>query len=103
MACSADGGEGYEEEWFMPDENAPHQRTWMAFGASERIWGRRLLPEVRRNLATIAKAIARYEPVSMLVRESEYEKGMDPILFHVVNEWLKNTWPFEKVVYPGRE
>ena len=41
--------------------------------------------------------------VLMWVRESEYEKGMDPILFHVVNEWLKNTWPFEKVVYPGRE
>lgn len=32
--------------WFMPDESKPHQRTWMAFGASEEIWGRTLLPEV---------------------------------------------------------
>jgi agmatine deiminase len=58
-------------EWRMPDESAPHQRTWMAFGASKAIWGSRLLAEVQRNLATIALAIAKYEPVSMLVREAD--------------------------------
>lgn len=57
--------------WRMPDESEPHARTWMAFGASEAIWGKKLLPEVRRNLATIATTIARYEPVSMLVRANE--------------------------------
>lgn len=56
----------------MPDESAPHERTWMAFGAQERIWGRRLLPEVRRDLAELARTIARYEPVVMLVREQEH-------------------------------
>lgn len=65
------------DRWFMPDEAMPHRRTWMAFGASQRIWGRRLLPEVRRNLATIARTIAQYEPVSMLVRASEYELAQD--------------------------
>lgn len=100
MACSADGGEGYEEEWFMPDENAPHQRTWMAFGASERIWGRRLLPEVRHNLATIAKAISRYEPVSMLVRESEYDlarqlvgSSVELIVSPLDDLWMRDTGP----------
>ena len=75
MGCSdADFGEYDDEaEWFMPDENEPHKRTWMAFGASEAVWGRELLPEVQDNLATIARTIARYEPVSMLVRESEYD------------------------------
>lgn len=58
--------------WRMPDESEPHARTWMAFGASAAIWGKKLLPEVRRNLATIATTIARYEPVSMLVREEDY-------------------------------
>ncbi|MDD5395394.1 MAG: agmatine deiminase family protein [Thiothrix sp.] len=58
--------------WRMPDESEPHARTWMAFGASETIWGKKLLPEVRRNLITIATTIARYEPVSMLVREADY-------------------------------
>ena len=57
---------------FMPDESDPHQRTWMAFGASQKIWGAKLRPEVQGNLATIARTIARYEPVSMLVTEAEY-------------------------------
>ncbi|QDF66929.1 agmatine deiminase family protein [Shewanella sp. SNU WT4] len=58
--------------WFMPDESAPHLRTWMAFGASRKIWGKKLLPEVQRNLATIALTIAKFEPVSMLVRQSDF-------------------------------
>lgn len=57
--------------WFMPNESDPHERTWMAFGASSDIWGRDLLSEVQKNLATIALTIAKYEPVSMLVRDSD--------------------------------
>ncbi|MEM6405639.1 MAG: hypothetical protein AAF669_03465 [Pseudomonadota bacterium] len=48
-------------------------RTWIVFGASEQIWGTGLLPEVRRNLATIARIIACYESVSMLVRPDEVD------------------------------
>jgi agmatine deiminase len=59
------------DRWFMPDESEPHQRTWMAFGASQPIWGNRLLPRVQQDLARIALAIARYEPVSMLVRQAD--------------------------------
>jgi glutathione S-transferase len=40
--------------------------------------------------------------VLMWVRESEYEKGLDSALFQTVEKWLKDRWPFEKVVYPGR-
>ncbi len=57
--------------WLMPDESEPHKRTWMAFGANEKIWGAKLLPEVQRNLATIAQTIARFEPVSMLAGKAE--------------------------------
>lgn len=60
-----------QSSWRMPDESEPHNRTWMAFGAREEIWGAHLLPEVQRNLATIALTIAEYEPVSMLVRPAE--------------------------------
>ncbi len=59
------------DDWFMPDESAPHARTWMAFGASAAIWGDDLLPLVQRNLATLARTIAGYEPVHMLVRPRE--------------------------------
>ena len=68
---AADGPRDDSVHWRMPDEAEPHARTWMAFGASEDIWGADLLPEVRRNLAAVALAIARFEPVSMLVNEKD--------------------------------
>lgn len=84
----------------MPDENAPHRRTWMAFGASDEIWGEELLPEVRHNLATIARTISRYEPVSMLVRKNEFDlarKLVEPAVDLVVSPlddlWVRDTGP----------
>lgn len=56
--------------WSMPDESSPHRCTWMAFGAHEEIWDD-LIDDVRNNLATVAKTIAQYEPVLMLVRPAE--------------------------------
>lgn len=41
--------------------------------------------------------------IRMWVRESEYEKGLDPVLFREVREWIKKEWPFRKVSYPERE
>ncbi|MCC7055648.1 MAG: agmatine deiminase family protein [Gemmatimonadaceae bacterium] len=72
----------------------------MAFGASEAIWGRALLPEVRRNLATLATTIARHEPVSMLVRPNERALarslvGADVELVDVPLDdlWVRDTGP----------
>jgi len=56
--------------WFMPDESTKHRRTWMAFGPSEKIWGD-LLPDIRANLALLAKTILEFEPVTMLVRPED--------------------------------
>jgi hypothetical protein len=41
--------------------------------------------------------------VYMWVRQSEYDKGLDPLLFYTVKEWLGSSWPFETVLFPGRE
>ena len=41
--------------------------------------------------------------VFMWVRKSEFDKGLDPILFKTVKGWLNSTWPFKKVRYPERE
>ncbi|MGW4119436.1 agmatine deiminase family protein [Nocardia sp. NPDC004711] len=87
--------------WVMPDEGAPHKRTWMAFGASEAIWGRQLLPQVRQNLATIAAAIARFEPVSMLVRQDELDMArnllgganVELIVADLDDLWMRDTGP----------
>lgn len=88
-------------DWFMPDEGDPHQRTWMAFGASEKIWGKKILPEVQRNLAAVAKTIAKYEPVSMLVRQSDYAlakrllgtSSVELIAQPIDDLWMRDTGP----------
>ena len=41
--------------------------------------------------------------VFMWVRQSEYDKGLDAVLFKAVRDWLDSSWPFRVVVYPGRE
>lgn len=66
----AQGNPQSQNTWSMPDESSPHRCTWMAFGADEEIWDD-LIDDVRENLATVAKTIAQYEPVLMLVRPAE--------------------------------
>ena len=40
--------------------------------------------------------------VVMWVRQIEYDKGLDEILFNKVRNWISSDWPFKKVDYPGR-
>ncbi len=84
----------------MPDEAEPHQRTWMAFGAGKPVWGGKLLPEVQRNLAAIALAIARFEPVSMLVRSDDQSiakklmgSAVELIVCPLDDLWMRDTGP----------
>lgn len=86
--------------WFMPDEADPHECTWMAFGASEQVWGYDLLPGVQENLARIARTIAQYEPVKMLVREEEYEiaaelcgPDVELIVCPIDDLWMRDIGP----------
>jgi hypothetical protein len=41
--------------------------------------------------------------VYLWVRESELEKGLDPVLFQAVKQWIAKEWPFKTVAFPGRE
>ena len=88
------------DTWHMPDEGDPHQSTWMSFGPSERVWGRRLLEPAREHLAGIARAIAAFEPVNMLVRERDYDLAArlcgNRVKLHVqpVDDlWMRDTGP----------
>lgn len=99
-AMSEEGSSASMNTYIMPDESAPHNRTWMAFGASERIWGRKLLPVVQENLAEIALSIGEFEPVSMLVnsRDEALARAMmgDKIELHVCpldDLWIRDTGP----------
>ncbi len=40
--------------------------------------------------------------VTMWVRQTEYDKGLDEILFRTVKKWISLNWPFKNVDYPGR-
>nr|WP_235916095.1 agmatine deiminase family protein [Spelaeibacter cavernicola] len=105
-ACETDSdgtqphAEADPRAWTMPDEGDPHKRTWMAFGASEDIWGAELLPDVRRNLATIAQTIARFEPVTMLVRQEDLDEArtlvgptVDLVVAPLDDLWMRDTGP----------
>jgi hypothetical protein len=41
--------------------------------------------------------------ILMWVRESELASGMDGELFDAVRRWVASHWPFQRVVFPGRD
>ena len=94
--------------WLMPDEGEPHARTWMAFGASKSIWGEKLLPQVQRDLSNIALTIAKYEPVSMLVCQSDLAlaqklmgDAVEMIVCPLDDLWMRDIGPVFVVTETG--
>ncbi|MGW2662972.1 agmatine deiminase family protein [Nocardia tengchongensis] len=96
-AASEDDG----RRWSMPEEGDPHRRTWMAFGASENVWGRHLLPQVQHDLARIAQTIARFEPVTVLVRPEDFDlacrlfsaANIQLVVAPLDDIWMRDTGP----------
>ena len=92
----------------MPDEAEPHRATWMAFGASSEVWGERLIQPVREHLAGVARAIAAFESVNMLVREREAElaarlcgPSVKLIVQPLDDLWMRDSGPVF-VTAPGK-
>ena len=50
---------------YMPAEWHPHDRCWMAWPCREELWGERL-EAAREAYAEVARAIAAFEPVTMI-------------------------------------
>ena len=97
-----------KDVWVMPDEGDSHKRTWMAFGASPKVWGGKLLSEVQRNLATIALSIAKYEPVSMLTRKEDLAvankllgSSIELIVCPLDDLWIRDSGPVFVVTENG--
>lgn len=80
--------------FLLPPEYAKHQSTWMAHGVNARFWPKKFLPAIRKNLVLIAKTIAKYEPVSLLVRPRELEqaKNLYAATVNYVERPLDNLW-----------
>jgi agmatine deiminase len=60
------------EGWAMPSSEAPHRRTWMGWPARPELYGgARALEDVRRDIARLARTIADFEEVIVLVRPDQ--------------------------------
>jgi agmatine deiminase len=56
--------------WYVPADHLPHERSWMAWPARRDVWGS-LLPRARDDIARIARAIAKHEPVHLIARPEQ--------------------------------
>ena len=83
-----------EGRWFMPDEGDKHERAYMAFGAQDAIW-EDFTEDVQEALGRIARAIARYEPLTIYCRSGERSLaeeicGTSNITYQIAN--LDDIW-----------
>lgn len=79
--------------WFMPEEGAPHQATWMSFGVNDDIWTAALADDVRETLHLIAETIAEFEPVHALAPPGTRNRRLDIIEFETDDLWMRDTGP----------
>ena len=40
--------------------------------------------------------------VTLWVRKSAYDEGLEPVLLRAVKRWLDEAWPFSMVLFPSR-
>lgn len=61
--------------WTMPHEGTPHERTWMAWPTGGYTLGDSAAEadEARSTWAAVARAVARFEPVTMVVDPADVE------------------------------
>ncbi|WP_040406263.1 agmatine deiminase family protein [Amycolatopsis nigrescens] len=83
----------------MPEEGLPHTRTFMAWPAPSGPWGADL-PAVREDIARLAKAIARFEPVVLAAGPDEVETArtacggsVEVLAVPVDDLWMRDTGP----------
>lgn len=76
-----------QSDFRMPLESEPHERTFMQWPTNLQAYGgHRWLRQTQANIALIANAIVRYEPVVMLASVKEREK-LRKLLDRAVEHW----------------
>ena len=83
----------------MPAEWAPHDRCWMAWPCRAALWGEGLQP-ARQAYAAVARAIAAFEPVSMLANDEELAEAktlcgaeVDCRAIALDDSWMRDIGP----------
>jgi agmatine deiminase len=83
----------------MPAEWAPHERTLMAWPTRADLWGD-VLAEARREYAAVARAIAAFEPVTMVARPGQGAAagelcgdGVEVVELPIDDSWFRDSGP----------
>ncbi|MBB1254521.1 agmatine deiminase family protein [Streptomyces sp. OF3] len=85
--------------WRLPAETEPHDRTYLAWPPEDSVWDD-LLPGLRRDIASIARAVAEYEPVTLLADPRNAAdarracgSGVEVLPVPVDDVWVRDTGP----------
>jgi tetratricopeptide (TPR) repeat protein len=98
--------------WPRPDLTLEEDRQSLALHEEEMKRGEAFVytvmdPEQTEIIGCVYIFISRWDDhdaeVSMWTTRTAFDDGIDPIVFETVKEWIAAEWPFEKVVYVGRE
>jgi len=91
-------GSAQSQGYQMPAEWSEHARTWMMWPSRKEVWSD--LKETKRNYVDVAKAIAQFEPVTMLVSpedQAEAEEmlghGIDIMVCPINDSWARDAGP----------
>lgn len=82
-----------------PGEFEPHAKTWMAWPHRQDLYGTRLA-DMQRAYADVAKAIAQFEPVSMVVHpehtksaRTQLGDGIEIVALPIDDCWIRDSGP----------
>jgi agmatine deiminase len=84
----------------MPAEWEPHERTLMGWPCRRELWGSQMA-QARRDYATVANAIAAFEPVTMIANpgaeatdaRAACGAGVDVVELPLDDSWLRDCGP----------
>ena len=89
-----------EDGFAMPPEWAPHGRCWLAWPARSDVWGAERLAAARQVCADVARAIADFEPVTVVARpqltaEASLQLGQGISVAPMAHDecWMRDTGP----------
>lgn len=104
-----------EEGFYMPAEWHPHAACWMAWPSNE--WAYREAPldtsiayrDAKASYAEVARAVARFEPVHMLVNQEDLEQARELCgpsvqlrVAEIDDGWLRDSGPSFLIDAAGR-
>lgn len=83
----------------MPAEWEPHAATLMEWPCRRELWGDRLA-EAKRDYATVARAVAGFEPVTMVCRPDDAQEvrdlcgaGVEALAAPLDDSWMRDNGP----------